>query len=125
MSENEIAVGAIAEIADGDYRIFAIDEETEVGIFRIGDRVVAYENVCPHAGGPVCQGRIFNRVEELLTPDMKSLGLRYSTRRNIVCPWHGYEFDIETGCHPGDRSVQLTPLNVEVRDGQIYVTLPN
>jgi nitrite reductase (NADH) small subunit len=125
MSENEIAVGAFSEIADGDYRIFAIDEGTEVGIFRIGDRVVAYENVCPHAGGPVCQGRIFNRVEELLTPDMKSLGLRYSTRRNIVCPWHGYEFDIETGCHPGDRKVQLTPVEVDVRDGQIYVTLRN
>jgi len=119
---DEIAVGAFNDLADGDYRIFAI-EATEVGIFRIGDRIVGYENVCPHAGGPVCQGRIFNRVEELLTPEKKSLGLRYSTRRNIVCPWHGYEFDIETGCHPGDRSIQLKPVKIDVRDGQIFVRL--
>jgi nitrite reductase (NADH) small subunit len=122
MAANEIAVGALADIADGDCRIFAI-ETMEVGVFRLGDRAVAYENKCPHAGGPVCQGKIFNRVEELLTPEKKSLGLRFSPQRNIVCPWHGYEFDIETGCHPGNRSVRLKPVKVDVRDGQIFVQL--
>jgi nitrite reductase/ring-hydroxylating ferredoxin subunit len=71
----------------------------------------------------VCQGQIFNRVEELLTPDKKSVGLRFSTRRNIVCPWHGYEFDIETGCHQGDRAVRLKPVKVDVREGQIFIGL--
>jgi nitrite reductase/ring-hydroxylating ferredoxin subunit len=52
---DEIAVARLADIPDGDYRIFALDA-LEVGIFRSGNRVVAYENVCPHAGGPVCQG---------------------------------------------------------------------
>jgi nitrite reductase (NADH) small subunit len=122
MSGNEVAVGALADLADGDYRILAI-EDIEVGVFRVGDRIVAYENVCPHAGGPVCQGKIFNRVEELLTPEKKSLGLRFSTRRNIVCPWHGYEFDIETGCHQGDRAVRLKPVKVDVREGQIFIGL--
>jgi nitrite reductase (NADH) small subunit len=118
----EIAVGALSEMADGDYRIFDL-ETVEVGVFRLGDRVVAYENTCPHAGGPVCQGKIFNRVEELLTPDKKTLGPRFSTRRNIVCPWHGYEFDIETGCHPGDPAVRLRPVKVAVRDGTIFIKL--
>jgi nitrite reductase/ring-hydroxylating ferredoxin subunit len=122
MSRDEVAVGALADLADGDYRILAI-EDIEVGVFRVGDRIVAYENVCPHAGGPVCQGQIFNRVEELLTPDKKSVGLRFSTRRNIVCPWHGYEFDIETGCHQGDRTVRLKPVKVDVREGQIFIGL--
>jgi nitrite reductase (NADH) small subunit len=119
---DEIAVGALSDMADGDYRIFAV-ETLEVGVFRLGDRVVAYENTCPHAGGPVCQGKIFNRVEELLTPEKKSLGLRFSNRRNVVCPWHGYEFDIETGCHPGDPKVRLKPVKVDVRDGQIFIKL--
>jgi nitrite reductase/ring-hydroxylating ferredoxin subunit len=102
---DEIAVGKLTDIADGDYRIFAV-EELEVGIFRTGSKVLAYENVCPHAGGPVCQGKIFHQVEE------------------IICPWHGYEFDLATGCHPGDASVRLTPVKVAVRDGQIYVSVP-
>ncbi|MGP0095335.1 MAG: Rieske (2Fe-2S) protein [Xanthobacteraceae bacterium] len=119
---DEIAVGALSDMADGDYRIFAV-ETVEVGVFRLGDRVVAYENTCPHAGGPVCQGKIFNRVEELLTPEKKSLGLRFSTRRNVVCPWHGYEFDLETGCHPGNPAVRLRPVKADVRDGQIFIKL--
>jgi nitrite reductase (NADH) small subunit len=121
---DEVAVGALNDIADGDCRIFAI-ETVEVGVFRVGDRIIAYENTCPHAGGPVCQGKIFNRVEELLTSEKKSLGLCFSTRRNIVCPWHGYEFDIETGCHQGDRALKLKPVKVNVRDGRIFITLAN
>jgi nitrite reductase/ring-hydroxylating ferredoxin subunit len=122
MAGHEVTLGALSDMADGEHRVFAIDT-VEVGVFRIGDRLFAYENTCPHAGGPVCQGKIFNRVEELLTSEKKSLGLRFSTRRNIVCPWHGYEFDIETGVHPGNRAVRLKPVKVDVREGQIFVSL--
>jgi nitrite reductase (NADH) small subunit len=118
----EVAVGRFAELADGDYKVFAVDA-FEVGVFRIGDKLVAYRNECPHAGGPVCQGKIFHQIEEALTPDMKSAGLRHSKRRNVVCPWHGYEFDIETGCHPGDPKVRLTPVGVAVRGGEIFVAV--
>ena len=100
---DEVAVGKLSDIADGDYRIFSV-EQLEVGIFRNGSKVLAYENVCPHAGGPVCQGKIFNKVEEVITPDKKSAGLRFGKARHIVCPWHGYEYDLATGCHPGDPS---------------------
>jgi nitrite reductase (NADH) small subunit len=119
---DEVAVGKLSDLPDGDHRIFSLDT-IEVGIFRLGDRLVAYENVCPHAGGPVCQGKIFNRVEEVLTPDMKSKGLRFAKQRHVVCPWHGYEFDLETGCHPGDARVRLTPIPVDVRNGEIYLRL--
>jgi nitrite reductase/ring-hydroxylating ferredoxin subunit len=120
---DEIAVGKLADIPDGDYRIFSVDQ-LEVGIFRTGSKVLAYENVCPHAGGPVCQGKIFNKVEEIITSDKKSAGLRFGKARHIVCPWHGYEYDLLTGAHPGDPSLRLTPVKVSVRDGQIYVSPP-
>jgi len=118
----DVAVAPLAEFAEGDYRIFSIDG-IEVGVFRLGDKIIAYENVCPHAGGPVCQGQIFNKVEEALTPDMRSAGMHFAKTRHLVCPWHGFEFDLETGCHPGDASVRLTPVKVDVRGGQIYVGL--
>jgi nitrite reductase (NADH) small subunit len=119
---DEVMVARLSELDDGDCRVYAVDE-FEVGIFRLGDRIIAYRNDCPHFGGPVCQGKIFHRIEEALTPDMKSPGLRYSKRRNVVCPWHGYEFDIETGCHPGDPNLRLTPVPVTVRDGEIFVNV--
>jgi nitrite reductase (NADH) small subunit len=120
---SDIAVAKLNDLSDGDYRIYALDA-LEVGIFRLGDTVIAYENVCPHAGGPVCQGKIFHQVEELLTSDMKSAGLRFGKERHIVCPWHGYEFNLTTGRHPGDAAMRLTPVKVAVRDGAIYVSLP-
>jgi len=123
MAEEHV-VAELKDLAEGDFRVFALDA-FEVGIFRLGDQVLAYENVCPHAGGPVCQGKILNRVEEALTPDKKSIGLKFSERRHVVCPWHGYEFDIETGCHPGDARMRLRRIKVDVRDGQIYVRVPD
>jgi nitrite reductase/ring-hydroxylating ferredoxin subunit len=119
----EIDVGSLSEFGKEDHRVVAVDG-LEIGIFRLGKKVVAYKNECPHYGGPVCQGRIFNQTEELIGTDGTSQGLRFSDTRNIVCPWHGYEFNLETGCHPGDSSVRLQPIEVTVRDSRIYLQLP-
>ena len=119
----EVSVGKLNDIADGDYKIFAVDEALEVGIFRTGSKVLAYENVCPHAGGPVCQGKIFHQVEEIITPDKKSAGLRFGKQRHIVCPWHGYEFSIKTGYHQGSTRFRLRKAELGIRDGEIYVSV--
>ena len=116
-------VGALADIADGDHRIFVIGK-LEVGVFRQGAKVVAWENRCPHAGGPVCQGRIYRKVEEVLGPDKQSRGLRFGATPQIVCPWHGFEFDVMTGRHPGDPKMRLKAVEASVRDGRIYVRAP-
>jgi nitrite reductase/ring-hydroxylating ferredoxin subunit len=121
---SEIIIGSCSELADGDYRIVAVGE-LEIGIFRLGQRFVAYENRCPHYGGPVCQGKLFNRVEEIIMPDQTSRGLRFANERHIVCPWHGYEFDLDTGRHPGDSRVRLRPIPVRVADGNIYLETPD
>lgn len=120
---SEIVIGAFSEFADGDYRVLAVGD-IEVGVFRRGERLVAYENRCPHYGGPVCQGKIFNRVEEILMPDQTSLGLRFTKDQHVVCPWHGYEFNLDTGCHPGDRNIRLRPVPVRIEDDRVYVSIP-
>ena len=51
----EVMVGRCSDLADGDYRVVAVGE-LEVGVFRLGERFVAYENRCPHHGGPVYHG---------------------------------------------------------------------
>ncbi len=74
--------------------------------------------------GRCARARSSIRSKSSITEDKKSAGLRFGKQRHIVCPWHGYEFDLETGCHPGDASVRLTPVKVAVRDGQVFVSLP-
>ena len=119
----DVRVARFDDIPDGEHRVFAAGKR-EVGVFRVGAKLFAWENHCPHAGGPVCQGKIFPRVEEALDGEKKSLGLRFSSRKNIVCPWHGFEFDIETGLHQGDPAVRLRRIPVDVKDGDVVLTLP-
>ena len=121
---NDVAVAPLAEFADGDYRVFSLDG-TEVGVFRLGDKILAYENVCPHAGGPACQGKIIAKVEEAVAEDRTSQGFVFSkTKINVVCPWHGFEYDIRTGRHHGNPRYRLKPIKVRVEDGQVIVSLP-
>ena len=98
----------------------------EVGVFRLGDEFFAYENVCPHVGGPACQGKIIAKVEEVIAQDRTSKGLAFSeTKINVVCPWHGYEFDIRTGRHHGNQRYRLKPMKVRVEKGEVIVSLPD
>jgi nitrite reductase/ring-hydroxylating ferredoxin subunit len=98
--------------------------DTTVGIFRVGGRLVAYENSCPHMGGPVCQGLIIPAVRELVDDRRVSTGYAFDeSEMRIVCPWHGYEFAIETGAHPAQSSIRLRRFDVDESGGDVYVTL--
>ena len=98
--------------------------ETTIGIFRVGGRLFAYVNVCPHMGGPVCQGLMIPAVREVVGEDRVSLGYAFDeSEPRIVCPWHGYEFAIQTGSHPAKPSIRLTPVPVEEEGGEVHVIL--
>jgi nitrite reductase/ring-hydroxylating ferredoxin subunit len=76
-------------------------------------------------GGPACQGKMMPKVEEVIADDRTSKGMAFSkTQINIVCPWHGFEFDMRTGRHVGYSPMRLRGYPVKVRDGAIYVVLP-
>jgi nitrite reductase/ring-hydroxylating ferredoxin subunit len=120
----ELVIGKAAEFPDPGRRVVEVDG-AEVGIFCVDGRFTAFENVCPHMGGPVCQGKVIARVEERIAEDRTSLGLAFSKdRTNVACPWHGYEFDIATGEHQGNPRMKLRPVKVEVVDGDLVVQLP-
>ena len=120
----EIVLGPVASFADPGRKVVDIDG-IEVGVFHLKGRFTAYENLCPHQGGPVCQGKILPRVEEHVDADRRSRGMSFSkTQTNIVCPWHGYEFDIATGRHQGNARLRLRGLDVRVADGEVILLMP-
>ncbi|MEC7488383.1 MAG: nitrite reductase (NAD(P)H) small subunit [Pseudomonadota bacterium] len=64
------------------------------------------------------------RVQEDLGKDKTSKGLRFSqTDIHIVCPWHGYEYNIRTGRHPGDKNIRLKTYEVHITDSEVYVVV--
>ena len=117
----ELFVAKLGDMDDRDRRI-VVDGGLEIGVFRLGDDYFAWESDCPHMGGPVCQGKVMNRVNEVLDDGKRSHGFEFVEEDvHIVCPWHGFEFNLRTGMHPGDAKTQLRGFEVVIRDGDIYV----
>ncbi|MEH2498899.1 nitrite reductase (NADH) small subunit [Bradyrhizobium sp. AZCC 1678] len=120
---SEILVGASSEIPESARRIVSYGEQ-EIGVIRIAGRLHAFLNVCPHQGGPVCQGMLIHKVEEVVDSDRKFKGMKFSDDKiNLVCPWHGWEFDIETGRCAGDGKQGVRKFAVREEEGKIYVVI--
>jgi nitrite reductase (NADH) small subunit len=121
----DINIGAVTEFGDPGRKIIGLDR-FEVAVFKLDGEFFAYLNQCPHMGGPACQGRMLAKVEEVIAEDKTSKGMAFSkTRMHVVCPWHGFEFDIRTGLHPGNPRARLRKMDVRVADGDVLVTVPD
>ena len=121
----EINVGPASAFADPGRKLIE-SEGLEVGIFKLGGEFFAYENVCPHIGGPACQGKIIAKVEEDVAEDRTSQGFIFSkTKINVVCPWHGSEFGLDDGHVINGPATEDQPvLCVRERDSRIEVKEP-
>jgi nitrite reductase/ring-hydroxylating ferredoxin subunit len=119
----EYSAGKVTDYVDGDRRVVDC-AESEVGIFKIDGEFFAWHNRCAHRAGPVCQGRIMKRVIEPVADDRTIRSQEYDqSETNIVCPWHGYEYNIKTGCHQGNNRIRLRKAEMTIRDGEIYVRI--
>ena len=77
----------------------------------------AVANTCPHEAARMSDGK----VERMWQGD-KVGEHRQNGRCVIVCPWHNFEFDLETGesaTEPGRMRLKTYP--VEVLDGEVLV----
>ncbi|EFV14661.1 Rieske (2Fe-2S) protein [Segniliparus rugosus] len=120
-TKTAVLVGRSEIIPEKGRLIVDVDDRT-IGIFRVGDKLYAYENVCPHQGGPACQGRIVPRVRENIDEQQLAHGMRFDEDElHVVCPWHGAEYKITTGQHVTVPQMRLHGFDVEERDGEIYV----
>ena len=118
-----VYIGKQDEFEDRGRKVVARGD-LEIGVFRVDGQFYAYENRCPHVRGPVCQGRILARVVEVINDDKTSRGQKWSdTDVHIVCPWHGYEFNLRTGRHPGNPSIRLKSYEVSLKGDEVYLVV--
>jgi nitrite reductase/ring-hydroxylating ferredoxin subunit len=117
-----VVVARSSDVAEGGRYVIAVGDDLHIGIFRFRGTLHAYENTCPHQGGPVCQGRVVDGVRERLDDDRNSLGLTFDPDDpHIVCPWHGFEYRVTTGEHPGAPQFRLRAFEVTESEGEISV----
>jgi nitrite reductase (NADH) small subunit len=105
------------DVPDAGGLLVSVDG-VEIGVFRVGDRFVAFRNVCPHFGAPVCRGTVAGTT-------LPSRVYEYAYGREgeiLQCPWHGWEFDLLTGRHlvAGSRA-RLRQYPVEVHGDDLYI----
>lgn len=96
-----------------------------VVVFSMEDGFVAYRDACPHQGGPVCSR---GSLHPFLTARVGDDGRPEERFENgaeaiIACPWHGWEFWVETGRAVADASKSLSAAHVVSRGDQLIVTL--
>ncbi len=76
-------------------------EGREIALFRVGDKIHAIDHVCPHQGGPLAEG-----------------GLDGNT---VMCPWHGWQFDVTTGECTFNPSIKQMTYKVREEGDDILV----
>ena len=91
---------AVADIPENRARIVCLSGE-RVAIFRYDGKVSAVSNVCQHQNGPLGEGKILFGC--------------------ITCPWHGYQYQPDTGASPPPFAEKVPTFNVRVKNGRVFV----
>lgn len=95
-----VPVGSLADIPDQRAVVVTAGHE-RIAVFRIGARVTALSNVCRHQNGPLGEGRIVDGC--------------------VTCPWHGYQYDPESGCSPPPYNDSVPVYQTRIVDGKVWV----
>lgn len=85
-------VCAASALASGERKIVEAGGRS-IGVFNISGEYFAVRNVCPHQQAPLCEGTLTGMTEPGVVGEYRWM----RAGRVLRCPWHGWEFDIETG----------------------------
>ncbi|MBM3860972.1 MAG: Rieske 2Fe-2S domain-containing protein [Verrucomicrobia bacterium] len=95
-----INAGTTGELKPGEAKVIAAGER-EIAIFNVDGKFHAIDNLCPHRGGPLGDGVLEGNV--------------------VVCPWHGWRFDVTTGKSPVMPLVSVEQFDIAVEGDNVKV----
>jgi nitrite reductase (NADH) small subunit len=114
-------VGTTDELTD-NRRLRVTVAGREVIVFEHRGKYYAFENACPHLGGPAAEGKLTPRVEAVVNEDGGVEREQFDTSEwRLACPWHGFEFRIDDGICVADSRYSLRRLDVHAEGENIYV----
>lgn len=76
----------------------------EILVANVNGRRYAMDNICSHSGGSLADGWLEDTI--------------------VVCPLHGWEYNVTTGCCTHIRDECLRTYPVIVQDGDVFVEVP-
>lgn len=92
------------DMRDGEARVVDAGGTPVALVFARGT-YRAFSNACRHRGGPIGEGEV--DLEE----------------GTVICPWHGWQYDLKTGVACLNPLARLEVYPVTVVGGEVRVTL--
>lgn len=102
---NFIPVASLAELPEGSSMIVKV-KNAKVALFHYNGKITAIGNACLHKGGPLGLGKVENKYGGLF----------------VTCPWHGWEYNIETGKAPLDYQDQQSVYEIKIDGDKIFIS---
>ena len=125
MSEHEgagrVAVCPADDLGPGESALASVGDTT-VCVRNVDGEYYAIENECAHQGGPICKGKVAPELVGTFEEPGERVREEHGERLAVACPWHGWEYDLETGAHLGVEDIALETYPVVVEDGTVYLT---
>ena len=93
-TSEELVEGAAKEV---------VVEGRIVALFRSNGELHALDGMCAHQGGPIADGFVQDKC--------------------VTCPWHGWQYELETGIQTINRQPLQETFNVREKNGLIEIEL--
>jgi nitrite reductase (NADH) small subunit len=87
---------------EGEAREFEINGKT-ICVANTGEGCAAMDNVCVHRGGPLGQGVVEGN--------------------KVICPWHGWMWDANTGAASHDTSIRVKVYPLKIEGDSVLISI--
>jgi nitrite reductase (NADH) small subunit len=88
----EHQIGKVGDVRRDGCRVVDINGH-QIGVISLEDGFFAISDRCPHMGAPMSRGTVCGTFLSAAPQE-----LLYGRHDRIIrCPWHGWEFDLDTG----------------------------
>ena len=98
-----VKVGEVGQFKKARGRVVELDG-VKVAVFWTGDRYIALEDACPHMGASLADGKLQGS--------------------QVVCHWHCWEYDVETGQSQRRSWARVSVYEVKVDGEDVLLRRP-
>ena len=118
MTAERIPVGNLKDFRLNEFRTVKIPGGS-IGVVRTERGFFAIRNRCPHQGAELCSGNVTSTLEPGDGPFSYRSGMEHMVVR---CPWHRWEFAIDSGEAVGQITTKkVVTYAVEVDGDVVFV----
>lgn len=90
------------DLEDGQVERIEMDGK-DIALVKIDGEFHALDGTCPHQGGPLGEGMV--------------------DREELMCPWHGWTFEVESGEHVSLPDEGVETFDVKIDGDDVLVSV--